>query len=204
MVQAANSVFGTELAASATHADCDCVIIVLQVGEPDPDWLTFLLGIVAAAKLLAGDGAKDEEVCYWLRRLQPELVTDGVEPPALTQETYSVADDDGMVRVVLPISYEAWAHILERHSENGSAPDTFGSMLPDEIADMVHLALTNPLAQGPAPKPFKGWNFHQWLPDGREFIVATKRNAQGDWVIKTAFPPSDPKYWRLTNAQVAE
>gem|GEM_PF-2879001 len=77
----AANLFSSEASAARSHGDCDCVIIILFPGEPDPDWLVFLLGIVAAAKLLAGgDDAKDKEVCYWLRRLHPELVTDGVEP----------------------------------------------------------------------------------------------------------------------------
>lgn|GEM_PF-497702 len=79
LVKAADAVFGSEAAASVSHADCQCQIILLHAGESDPPWLLLLLGIVARSRALAGEDATDSEICYWLRRIEPDLMKDGVQ-----------------------------------------------------------------------------------------------------------------------------
>jgi hypothetical protein len=79
----------------AFHDDCDCVIIVVNevVGQPQPDWITLLLGIYQAAKTATGKhDPTDDEICYYIRRFYPDLVSDGVE-----SATYPLVNDGSEV-----------------------------------------------------------------------------------------------------------
>ena len=60
------------------HTDCECAPVLLRPGDPEPDWLTLLIGILYAARHLASADATEKEIYAAIRQLYPDLVSDGV------------------------------------------------------------------------------------------------------------------------------
>ena len=172
------------------HDECDCELVPEKVLRQIPGWLNTIENIDSKIKSSNYRGSYVEKI----RREFPNLVTDGVfEVPRNLAKPRFVAG----VKFE-PVTRKRWHHIMSRHAPGGTTSDIFSAMSSNEIGMILERGITDPLAISPAPKVPRGLNFHQRLPDGREFIVSTLpgRNG-GDLEIITAFAPSDPDYLRL-------